>query len=91
MAANADLILFDEPTSALNPEWVDEVLMVMKDLAINHQTMLVVTHEMRFAQELADRIIFMEGGRIVEQGSPEQLFNHPKDLRTREFLRRILK
>ncbi|WP_027348719.1 amino acid ABC transporter ATP-binding protein [Halotalea alkalilenta] len=90
MAANAALMLFDEPTSALDPEWVDEVLAVMKDLALARQTMLVVTHEMRFARDLADRVIFMEGGRIVEQGPPSELFTRPADPRTRAFLRKVL-
>ena len=90
MAANAALMLFDEPTSALDPEWVDEVLAVMKDLALARQTMLVVTHEMRFARDLADRVIFMEGGRVVEQGPPSELFTRPADPRTRAFLRKVL-
>ncbi|MCM2972346.1 amino acid ABC transporter ATP-binding protein [Larsenimonas suaedae] len=90
MAANSDLILFDEPTSALDPEWVDEVLSVMKQLARERQTMLVVTHEMQFARDVADRVIFMSGGNIVEQGPPEALFSAPKDPRTRSFLRKVL-
>ncbi|KGA01386.1 amino acid ABC transporter ATP-binding protein [Cobetia amphilecti] len=90
MAAQAEVILFDEPTSALDPEWVDEVLELMKQLAVERQTMIVVTHEMQFAREVADRVIFMEGGRIVEQGPPSQLFSAPKDDRTRAFLRKVL-
>ncbi|WP_355660245.1 amino acid ABC transporter ATP-binding protein [Halomonas salifodinae] len=90
MAAQAEVILFDEPTSALDPEWVEEVLGLMKQLAAERQTMLVVSHEMGFAREVADRVIFMEGGRIVEQGPPAQLFSEPRDPRTREFLRKVL-
>ncbi|GAA0562301.1 amino acid ABC transporter ATP-binding protein [Halomonas salifodinae] len=90
MAAQAEVILFDEPTSALDPEWVEEVLGLMKQLAAERQTMLVVSHEMGFARDVADRVIFMEGGRIVEQGPPAQLFSEPRDPRTREFLRKIL-
>lgn len=90
MAAQAEVILFDEPTSSLDPEWVEEVLGLMKQLAYERQTMLVVTHEMGFARDVADRVLFMDGGRIVEQGPPEQLFSAPKDERTRSFLRKIL-
>ncbi|WP_051234118.1 amino acid ABC transporter ATP-binding protein [Halomonas halocynthiae] len=90
MAAKADIILFDEPTSSLDPEWVEEVLGLMKQLAAERQTMLVVTHEMSFARDVADRVIFMEGGRIVEQGPPSQLFNAPRDPRTQNFLRKVL-
>ncbi|MDT8878341.1 amino acid ABC transporter ATP-binding protein [Halomonas saccharevitans] len=90
MAAQAEVILFDEPTSSLDPEWVEEVLGLMKQLAAERQTMLVVTHEMSFARDVADRVIFMEGGRIVEQGPPDQLFGAPKDPRTRDFLRQVL-
>ncbi|MFG6158369.1 amino acid ABC transporter ATP-binding protein [Halomonas sp. 1390] len=90
MAAQAEVILFDEPTSSLDPEWVEEVLGLMKQLAAERQTMLVVTHEMSFARDVADRVIFMEGGRIVEQGPPDQLFHAPKDPRTRDFLRQVL-
>lgn len=90
MAAQAEVILFDEPTSSLDPEWVEEVLNVMKQLAAERQTMLVVTHEMSFAREVADRVIFMDGGRIVEQGPPSQLFSAPRDERTRNFLRKVL-
>ncbi|WP_065334618.1 amino acid ABC transporter ATP-binding protein [Tritonibacter mobilis] len=90
MALDADLMLFDEPTSALDPEWVGEVLDLMRRVAEKGQTMLIVTHEMQFAREIADRIIFMTGGDVVEQGPPEQILNTPQDPRTRAFLRRVL-
>ncbi|WP_048305712.1 amino acid ABC transporter ATP-binding protein [Halomonas sp. PR-M31] len=90
MAAQAEVILFDEPTSSLDPEWVEEVLGVMKQLAKERQTMLVVTHEMSFARDVADRVIFMSDGRIVEQGPPSQLFSTPRDERTKSFLRKVL-
>lgn len=90
MAAGAEVILFDEPTSSLDPEWVDEVLALMKQLASERQTMMVVTHEMSFARDVADRVIFIDGGRIVEQGPPDEIFHHPKDPRTQNFLRKIL-
>lgn len=89
MAIGADLMLFDEPTSALDPEWVGEVLDLMRRVAEQRQTMLIVTHEMQFAREIADRIMFMEGGRIVEQGPPEELLSAPKDERLQRFLRRV--
>ncbi|MDO5621656.1 MAG: amino acid ABC transporter ATP-binding protein [Paracoccus sp. (in: a-proteobacteria)] len=89
MAMGSELLLFDEPTSALDPEWVGEVLDLIRAIADGRQTMLIVTHEMQFAREIADRIIFMEGGRIVEQGPPEQIFDDPQDERTRAFLRRV--
>ncbi|MEH0667702.1 amino acid ABC transporter ATP-binding protein [Vibrio scophthalmi] len=89
MALQPELLLFDEPTSALDPEWVGEVLQLMKDLATKHQTMLVVTHEMQFAKEVADRVIFMAEGHIVEQGSPDELFNNPQDPRLKKFLRQV--
>ncbi|MBP1806026.1 amino acid ABC transporter ATP-binding protein [Rubellimicrobium aerolatum] len=89
LALSADLMLFDEPTSALDPEWVGEVLDLMRRIAEARQTMLIVTHEMQFAREIADRVLFMEGGRIVEEGPPAQLFESPRDPRTREFLRRV--
>ena len=89
MALDADLLLFDEPTSALDPEWVGEVLDLIRRIADGRQTMLIVTHEMQFAREIADRIVFMEGGRIVEQGSPDQIFGNAQDDRTRAFLRRV--
>lgn len=84
------VILFDEPTSALDPELVREVLQVMKDLAQEGMTMVVVTHEMQFAREVADRVIFMDGGVIVEQGSSEEVFNHPKEERTKRFLMKVI-
>ena len=85
-----DLMLFDEPTSALDPEIVGEVLDVMKDLASKGMTMAVVTHEMAFAREAGDRVVFMDQGVILEQGSPEMMFGNPKHERTREFLSRYL-
>ena len=85
-----DVMLFDEPTSALDPEMVGEVLEVMKDLAREGMTMVVVTHEMGFAREVGDRVIFMDGGRILEEGTPDQIFNHPQNLRTQEFLSKLL-
>lgn len=90
MAANAEVILFDEPTSALDPQWVEEVLGLMKQLAAEHQTMIVVTHEMQFARDVADRVVFMDQGRIIEQAPPDEFFSHPKDERTQQFLRKIL-
>ncbi|ATG45993.1 putative amino-acid ABC transporter, ATP-binding protein (plasmid) [Phaeobacter piscinae] len=89
MALGAELMLFDEPTSALDPEWVGEVLALMRKVAEERQTMLIVTHEMQFAREIADRVVFMEGGRIVEQGPPTQIFDAPQDPRTKAFLRRV--
>lgn len=89
MAIGAELMLFDEPTSALDPEWVGEVLDLMRRVAERRQTMLIVTHEMQFAREIADRIVFMEGGRIVEQGPPRQILEAPQDPRLRRFLRRV--
>ena len=86
-----DVILFDEPTSALDPEMVGEVLKVMKELAESGLTMLVVTHEMEFAREVSDRVVFMNNGIIEEEGDPEDIFNNPKKERTREFLKRTLK
>ncbi|MBQ8109839.1 MAG: amino acid ABC transporter ATP-binding protein [Clostridia bacterium] len=85
-----DVMLFDEPTSALDPEMVGEVLDVMKQLAREGMTMVVVTHEMGFAREVGDRVIFMDGGRIIEQGTPEQVFEHPQNPRLQEFLGKIL-
>ena len=85
-----DIMLFDEPTSALDPEIVGEVLDVMKRLAADGMTMVVVTHEMAFAREVADRVVFMDGGVILEQGSPREVFGDPKEARTREFLSRYL-
>ena len=89
LAMDPRVMLFDEPTSALDPELIGEVLEVMRKLALDGMTMLVVTHEMGFAREVADRIVFMEKGFIVEEGSPDEMFNHPKYDRTREFLWKI--
>jgi len=89
MALEAELLLFDEPTSALDPEWVGEVLTLMQKLATRHQTMLVVTHEMQFAREVADRVIFMADGEFVEQGKPEQIFTNPHDPRLKKFLNQV--
>lgn len=86
---NPDILLFDEPTSALDPELTGEVLSVMRDLAKDKMTMLVVTHEMAFARDVASRVVFMDGGVIVEEGSPAELFTHPKHGRTRAFLSRV--
>ena len=91
LAMNPDVMLFDEPTSALDPEMVGEVLDVMKQLAEDGMTMVVVTHEMGFAREVADRAVFMDGGVIVEEGSPRDVFEHPQQLRTQDFLRKVLK
>ena len=90
LSMNPEVILFDEPTSALDPEMVGEVLEVMKSLAQTGYTMIVVTHEMGFAREVSDRVIFMDGGYIVEEGTPEQIFKNPTQERTREFLSRVL-
>ncbi|MBS7577332.1 MULTISPECIES: amino acid ABC transporter ATP-binding protein [unclassified Enterococcus] len=90
LAMAPEMLLFDEPTSALDPELVGDVLDVMKRLAEDGMTMIVVTHEMGFAREVADRVIFMEGGYIVEEGKPSILFTNPKNQRTREFLSRVL-
>jgi polar amino acid transport system ATP-binding protein len=90
LAMNPDLMLFDEPTSALDPELVGEVLNVMKDLANEGMTMVVVTHEMGFAKEVADRVIFMDGGKIVEEDVPEAIFTNPKEERTKAFLEKVL-
>ena len=85
------LMLFDEPTSALDPELVDEVLQTMRQLARSGMTMIVVTHELDFAREVGDRVLFMDGGRIVEEGRPEEVFSQPREERTRAFLRRLLR
>lgn len=90
LAMNPDIMLFDEPTSALDPEMVGEVLEVMKQLAADGMTMVVVTHEMGFAREVADRVIFMDEGYIVEQGTPEEIFSSPKEERTKSFLDKVL-
>ncbi|SHI63674.1 amino acid ABC transporter ATP-binding protein, PAAT family [Parasporobacterium paucivorans DSM 15970] len=90
LAMEPDIMLFDEPTSALDPEMVGEVLAVMKELAKMGMTMIVVTHEMGFARDVADRVIFMDGGVVVEQGPPSEIFTNPKNQRTIEFLNKIL-
>lgn len=90
LAMNPDIMLFDEPTSALDPEMVGEVLQVMKDLAAQGMTMVVVTHEMGFAREVADRVLFMDEGVICEQGTPEEVFGNPQQERTKDFLRKVL-
>jgi polar amino acid transport system ATP-binding protein len=90
LAMNPKIMLFDEPTSALDPELVGEVLKVMKNLADDGMTMVVVTHEMGFAKEVADRIIYMDEGKIVEEGTPEEIFNNPVNQRTKEFISQIL-
>lgn len=90
LAMNPKIMLFDEPTSALDPEMVKEVLDVMKDLSKSGMTMVVVTHEMGFAKEVSDRVIFMDEGKIVEEGSPDQIFNHPSKQRTIDFLSKVM-
>lgn len=90
LAMNPKIMLFDEPTSALDPELVGEVLRVMKNLAEDGMTMVVVTHEMGFAKEVADRIVYMDEGKIVEEGTPEEIFNNPVNPRTKEFISQIL-
>lgn len=90
LAMTPDVMLFDEPTSALDPEMVGEVLAVMKDLAKEGMTMVVVTHEMGFAKEVGDRVLFMDRGEIIEDGSPEQVFGHPSEERTKSFLAKVL-
>lgn len=90
LAMTPDVMLFDEPTSALDPEMVGEVLNVMQELAAEGMTMVVVTHEIGFAREVADRIVFMDGGYIVEQGTPEEVISHPKEARTIDFLNKVL-
>ncbi|WP_060788860.1 amino acid ABC transporter ATP-binding protein [Geobacillus zalihae] len=89
LALNPEVILFDEPTSALDPELVGEVLAVIKDIAKEGITMLIVTHEMQFAREVSDQVLFMDGGVIVEKGSPMEIFTNPREERTRKFLKRI--
>ena len=90
LAMNPKVMLFDEPTSALDPEMVGEVLAVMKELAADGMTMVVVTHEMGFAREVGNRILFMDGGKIVEQGTPDAVFNHPQNPRLQDFLSKVL-
>ena len=90
LAMEPEIMLFDEPTSALDPEMVGEVLEVMTDLAKAGMTMVVVTHEMGFAREVSDRVVFMDGGKILEEGTPDDIFNNSKNERTKEFLRKVL-
>ena len=90
LAMEPEVMLFDEPTSALDPEMVGEVLDLMRDLAKEGMTMAVVTHEMGFAREVADRVVFMAGGKILEEGTPGELFDHPKDPRLQDFLSKVL-
>ena len=90
LSMNPELMLFDEPTSALDPELVGEVLAVMKSLAAEGMTMMIVTHEMAFAREVADRVVFMDGGYVVEEGSPAEVIGEPKEARTKSFLHRVL-
>ncbi len=89
LAMEPEVLLFDEPTSALDPELVQEVLKVMKELAKEGMTMVIVTHEMRFAHQIANRVIFMDGGVVVEQGTPEEVFTNPKEERTKKFLQML--
>ena len=90
LALEPDVLLFDEPTSALDPEMVGEVLQVLSDLAAEGITMVVVTHEMGFARKVANRVLFMDGGQIAEQGTPEEIFEHPQNPRTKEFLSKVI-
>ena len=90
LAMQPTIMLFDEPTSALDPEMVGEVLQVMRDLAHGGMTMVIVTHEMGFAREVADRVLFMDGGVIVEQGTPREIFENPRNERTQSFLSKVL-
>lgn len=91
LAMHPDVLLFDEPTSALDPELVGDVLEVMRNIAASGMTMIVVTHEMQFAMEVSDRVIFMADGYVAEEGTPDEIFSHPKNPRTKEFLARVLK
>ena len=91
LAMNPKLMLFDEPTSALDPEMIKEVLDVMRDLARDGMTMVVVTHEMGFAREVADRVVFLDEGQVVEQSKPDDFFNRPRELRSQQFLSKVLK
>ena len=90
LAMEPEVMLFDEPTSALDPEMVNEVLDLMRDLAKNGMTMVVVTHEMGFAREVASRVIFMDGGQILEENEPNELFDHPNNPRLKDFLSKVL-
>lgn len=91
LAMKPDILCFDEPTSALDPELTGEVLKVIKGLADQRTTMIIVTHEMAFARDVSDQVLFMDGGTILEQGTPEEVFEHPKEERTRQFLSRFTK
>jgi polar amino acid transport system ATP-binding protein len=88
LALNPDILCFDEPTSALDPELTGEVLRVIRELAMRDTTMIIVTHEMAFARDVADTVIFMDDGKICEQGDPKEVFTNPKELRTKQFLSR---
>lgn len=90
LAMNPKVMLFDEPTSALDPEMIGEVLDVMKELALAGMTMAIVTHEMGFAREVATKVIFMDQGKVIESGTPDEIFNHPKNQRTKDFLSKVL-
>ena len=90
LANSPEVLLFDEPTSALDPEMVKEVLDVIKELSEEGLTMLIVTHEMNFAKEVADKVIFMDGGVVLEEGTPSEIFDNPKEERTKEFFSKIL-
>ena len=90
LAMNPEVILFDEPTSALDPEMVGEVLEVIKELAAEDMTMVIVTHEMGFAKDVADKVIFMDGGVVLEEGDPKKIFNNPSNDRTKQFLSRVI-
>ena len=90
LCMDPEILLFDEPTSALDPEMVDEVLKVIEDLSKEDMTMVIVTHEMGFARDVADKIVFMDGGIVLEEGDPKQIFENPKNERTRQFLKRVL-
>ena len=90
VALDAEVILFDEPTSALDPELVGETLALIKQVAKEGHTMIVVTHEMSFAEDVADKVVFMDGGYVVEEGKPSEIFYHPKEERTKKFLSRII-
>ena len=90
LAMEPDIMLFDEPTSALDPEMVGEVLAVMKELAASGMTMVVVTHEMGFAREVGDRVLFIDEGKIIEENEPKELFEHPQNQRTKDFLAKVL-
>lgn len=91
LALNPDVILFDEPTSALDPEMVGEVLEIIREIASGGVTMMIVTHEIDFAREVSNRVVFMDDGQIIEQGPPDDILIHPKQERTRKFLKRIMK